>query len=85
MPKKYSEWIKIGAEDYTIKSVVAKTPAGERYYDQNLTETEKSDLLSVATRITSPGSESSALSDIEDKRLLKILQGENWLSLKERG
>ncbi len=77
--------LKIGAEDYTVKSVVARTLEGERYYDQRLTEIEKSDLLSVATRMTSPGSESSALSDIEDKRLLRILQGENWLSLKERG
>ncbi len=74
----YAVGLKIGGEDYTVKFVVAETTMGNKYYDHHLTEIEKGDLLSIASRITSPeiGS-NNALSRIEDKRLLQILQEES--------
>ncbi len=77
--KKYEYYVvglKIGGEDYTVKFVVGVTEEGNRYYDHHLTEMEKGALLSTA-RITNPEAENNnALSKIEDKRLLQILQEE---------
>ncbi|GHU34782.1 hypothetical protein FACS1894172_15540 [Spirochaetia bacterium] len=67
--------LKIGGVDYTVKAVVAVDKINNRYYDHKLTQIEKGRLLSSIQGITSPSEESNPpLSDIEDKRLLQILQ-----------
>ncbi|WP_424408514.1 LPD38 domain-containing protein [Pasteurella sp. PK-2025] len=71
----YLAGLKIGGVDYTVRAVIGVTKDGNRYYDHKLTKIEKGELLSLPSRITNPvGESSSPLSDVNDKRLLQILQ-----------
>ena len=48
---------------------------GDKYYDHKLTKIEKGDLLEIASRLSNAEiSSSSPLSEVNDKRLLQILQ-----------
>ncbi|MGY4674234.1 LPD3 domain-containing protein [Ursidibacter arcticus] len=74
----YLAGLKIGNDDYTVRAAVANSNMGEKYYDHKLTDIEKGELLSIAQRITNPRIDnSSPLSEIDDKRLLQILQDES--------
>lgn len=72
----YVSGLNIGGTDYTVRAAVAVSRNGNRYYDHKLTKIEKGNLLSLLDRVSTTGaSESkSPLSDIDDKRLLQILQ-----------
>lgn len=72
----YVSGLNIGGMDYTVRAAVAVSRNGNRYYDHKLTQIEKGNLLSLLDRVSTTGaSESkSPLSDIDDKRLLQILQ-----------
>lgn len=72
----YVSGLNIGGTDYTVRAAVAVSRNGNRYYDHKLTQIEKGNLLSLLDRVSTTGaSESkSPLSDIDDKRLLQILQ-----------
>lgn len=71
----YVAGLNIGGTDYTVRAVVGISKDGDRYYDHKLSEIDKGDLLSLPSRITNPvGESASPLSDIDDKRLLQILQ-----------
>ncbi|WP_439327584.1 MuF-C-terminal domain-containing protein [Lonepinella sp. BR2357] len=73
----YVAGLNIGGDDYTVRAAIANSENGERYYDHKLSEIEKGELLSTLG-ITTPNSESnSPLSEIDDKRLLQILQVDN--------
>ncbi|OOH91830.1 hypothetical protein BMT54_01605 [Pasteurellaceae bacterium 15-036681] len=73
----YLAGLNIGGDDYTVRAVIANANTGERYYDHKLTDIEKGKLLSTAG-ITNPSFDNnSPLSEIDDKRLLQILQDEN--------
>lgn len=75
----YVSGLNIGGTDYTVRAAVAVSRNGNRYYDHKLTQIEKGNLLSLLDRVSTTGaSESkSPLSDIDDKRLLQILQDKN--------
>lgn len=82
----YVAGLKIGDEDYTVKSVVAVDRDGNRYYDHALTQIEKGNLLNEVDRITSPSrQEVSSLSLFKDKRLLSILQTNSSKVVDENG
>lgn len=72
----YVSGLNVGGADYTVRAAVAVSRNGNRYYDHKLTKIEKGNLLSLLDRVSTTGaSESkSPLSDIDDKRLLQILQ-----------
>lgn len=72
----YVSGLNVGGADYTVRAAVAVSRNGNRYYDHKLTQIEKGNLLSLLDRVSTTGaSESkSPLSDIDDKRLLQILQ-----------
>ncbi|WP_439242496.1 LPD38 domain-containing protein [Lonepinella sp. BR2474] len=75
----YVAGLNIGGKDYTVKAVVGNGRDGEKYYDHKLSPIEKDELLSLALRITSSErtKENSSLSEVDDKRLLQILQVDN--------
>lgn len=75
----YLTGLKIGATDYTVRAVVGVGENGNRYYDHKLTKIEKGELLSYVGRVSTaePGKANSPLSDLNDKRLLQILQQQN--------
>lgn len=74
--------LKIGAEDYTVHSLVAVDHAGNRYYDHNLTHIEKTKLLDSIDRQavngqgfgTTPGTKPTTLFGYKVKKLLALLQ-----------
>lgn len=74
----YLAGLKIGGEDYTVRAVVGVSTTGDKYYDHKLTKIEKGNLLEMTSRVsTAEISSSSPLSDVNDKRLLQILQQQN--------
>ncbi|PJG83755.1 LPD38 domain-containing protein [Caviibacterium pharyngocola] len=80
----YLAGLNIGGDEYTVRAAVATLKDGSRYYDHKLSEIEKGDLLSLPSRITNPvGESSSPLSEIDDKRLLQILQDKSAVEIKE--
>lgn len=71
----YVAGLNIGGTDYTVKAAIAVATTGDKYYDHKLTRIEKGDLLEMTSRLSSAEiSNQSPLSDIDDKRLLQILQ-----------
>ncbi|GHT55580.1 hypothetical protein AGMMS49982_21640 [Bacteroidia bacterium] len=83
----YVVGLKIGADDYTVKAVIANGANGKRHYDHRLTQIEMTKLLSTLLNVNKSGEESSFLSgqnsgissppsitDYKDKRLISILQ-----------
>lgn len=71
----YVAGLNIGGTDYTVKTAIAVATTGDKYYDHKLTRIEKGDLLEMTSRLSSAEiSNQSPLSDIDDKRLLQILQ-----------
>ncbi|HIE2055941.1 TPA: PLxRFG domain-containing protein [Neisseria meningitidis] len=71
----YVVGLNIGGTDYTVKAAIAVATTGDKYYDHKLTRIEKGDLLEMTSRLSSAEiSNQSPLSDIDDKRLLQILQ-----------
>ncbi|WP_101774971.1 LPD23 domain-containing protein [Pasteurella oralis] len=74
----YLAGLKIGGEDYTVRAVVGVSTTGDKYYDHKLTKIEKGNLLEMTSRVsTAEISSSSPLPDVNDKRLLQILQQQN--------
>ncbi|WP_219843702.1 MuF-C-terminal domain-containing protein [Haemophilus haemolyticus] len=81
----YIAGLNIGGVDYTVRAAIGVGRNGNRYYDHKLTQIEKGKLLSLLDRVSTTGaSESnSPLSEVNDKRLLQILQdaqGENRIN-----
>lgn len=71
----YLAGLNIGGVDYTVRAVVGVSNFGDKYYDHKLTKIEKGDLLEIASRLSNAEiSSSSPLSEVNDKRLLQILQ-----------
>ncbi|NBI43228.1 hypothetical protein GVX76_06960 [[Haemophilus] felis] len=71
----YLAGLKIGGEDYTVRAVVGVSTTGDKYYDHKLTKIEKGNLLEMTSRVsTAEISNASPLSEVNDKRLLQILQ-----------
>ena len=71
----YVAGLNIGGADYTVKAAIAVATTGDKYYDHKLTRIEKGDLLEMTSRLSGAEiSNQSPLSDIDDKRLLQILQ-----------
>lgn len=71
----YVAGLNIGGTDYTVKAAIAVATTGDKYYDHKLTRIEKGDLLEMTSRLSGAEiSNQSPLSDIDDKRLLQILQ-----------
>lgn len=72
----YLAGLNIGGVDYTVRAAIGVGRNGNRYYDHKLTQIEKGKLLSLLDRVSTTGaSESnSPLSEVNDKRLLQILQ-----------
>ncbi len=75
--------IQIDGTDYLVRSVVAENLQGQKYYDHKLTKKED---FQKRYWITSPGfSSESSLSDLNDKRLLQILQDNSSKVVDENG
>ncbi|WP_192887791.1 hypothetical protein [Neisseria lactamica] len=71
----YVAGLNIGGTDYTVKAAITVATTGDKYYDHKLTRIEKGDLLEMTSRLSGAEiSNQSPLSDIDDKRLLQILQ-----------
>ena len=71
----YLAGLNIGGVDYTVRAVVCVSNFGDKYYDHKLTKIEKGDLLEIASRLSNAEiSSSSPLLEVNDKRLLQILQ-----------
>lgn len=71
----YVAGLNIGGTDYTVKAAIAVATTGDKYYDHKLTRIEKGDLLEMTSRLSGAEiSNQSPLSDVDDKRLLQILQ-----------
>lgn len=71
----YIAGLNIGGTDYTVRASVGIATTGDKYYDHKLTKIEKGDLLEMTSRLSSAEiSNQSPLSEVNDKRLLQILQ-----------
>lgn len=71
----YIAGLNIGGSDYTVRASVGIATTGDKYYDHKLTKIEKGDLLEMTSRLSSAEiSNQSPLFDVNDKRLLQILQ-----------
>lgn len=71
----YIAGLNIGGADYTVRASVGISTTGDKYYDHKLTKIEKGDLLEMTSRLSSAEiSNQSPLSEVNDKRLLQILQ-----------
>lgn len=73
--------LKLGGVDYTVHSLIAVDVNGDRYYDHNLTQIEKTKLLDLVSQAvmgedfgTTPDTKSTILSGYKGKRLISILQ-----------
>ena len=73
--------LKLGEVDYTVHSLIAVDVNGDRYYDHNLTQIEKTKLLDLVSQAvmgedfgTTPDTKSTILSGYKGKRLISILQ-----------
>ena len=75
----YVAGLKIDGVDYTVKAAVGISPYGDRYYDHKLTKIEKGKLLEARHSDNKSGvpQQQIALGEINDKRLLQILQPKN--------
>ncbi|MFZ7187306.1 hypothetical protein ACLSY8_05145 [Avibacterium avium] len=78
----YIAGLNIGGDDYTVRAVIANADTGERYYDHKLTDISKNELLSTAG-ITTPSFDNSSSIDLDDKRLLQILQDKSAVENEE--
>ncbi len=83
--------LRIGGEDYTVRSVYAVDKNGDRYYDHKLTHIEKGKLLDSLVGITNPGFSQATdevgfgttpgtkpttdVSDGKDKKLISLIKG----------
>ncbi|MEE6076315.1 hypothetical protein [Avibacterium paragallinarum] len=56
-----------------VRAVIANSTTGEKYYDHKLSEIEKGDILEMTSRLSS-AEISNQSPDLDDKRLLQILQ-----------
>ncbi|KAE9539240.1 hypothetical protein A1D26_04240 [Ursidibacter maritimus] len=72
----YLAGLNIGGDDYTVRAVVGVSTTGDKYYDHKLTEIEKGDLLEMTSRVSTAAISNSS-PEINDKRLLQILQDES--------
>lgn len=71
----YIAGLNIGGSDYTVRASVGIATTGDKYYDHKLTKIEKGDLLEMTSRLSNAEiSSSSPLLEVNDKRLLQILQ-----------
>jgi hypothetical protein len=77
--------LNIGGIPYTVKFVVAEFESGEKYYDHSLTEIEKGELLNRAELSSTVAESKTPISDIEDKRLVSILQINSSKIVDENG
>lgn len=84
--------LNIGNEEYTVKAVLSNLEDGSRYYDHKLTSIEKGRLIDIineapesSVSISTQTPESSAYSDIKDKRLFSILQTNSSKIVDENG
>ena len=73
--------LKIGDEDYTVRSSIAIDRHGNRYYDHKLTHMEKGKLLDLSGRVTNPARSQAVAdngsitnSERKDNTLFSILQ-----------
>lgn len=82
----YLTGLKINGVDYTVKAVIGVSDMGDKYYDHKLTSIEKGDLLEARHTVIKSGvpQQKSPL-DIDDKRLLQILQEKNDTTLDNVG
>ena len=78
--KKYDSYryflvgLQIDGVDYTVKLVVG-IKGGASYYDQNLTQMEKGNLLDAVSRVDDPDCAEIPLSAKYDTKLIALLQG----------
>ena len=86
--------LKIGAQDYTVKSVIVTLDDGTRYYDHKLTSIEKGKLIDLingrtglpSNPISSESSDNPVLNNnVKDKRLLSILENNSSKIVDENG
>ncbi|MFZ7217710.1 hypothetical protein [Avibacterium avium] len=70
----YLAGLNIGGDNYTVRAVIANSTTGEKYYDHKLSEIEKGDLLEMTSRISTAEISNQSPIDLDDKRLLQILQ-----------
>lgn len=82
----YVAGMKLGGEDYTVKLTIGVDQVGNMYYDHSLTEIEKGDLIrEVGLLSNNLPSETVALSEVKDTRLLDILQVDSSKVVDENG
>ena len=85
--------LKIGNEDYTVHSLVAVDKNGNRYYDHNLTQIEKTKLLDSIERQavsgqgfdTTSGTEPTTLNGYKGKQLSELLKTDCSKVVDENG
>ena len=85
--------LKIGNEDYTVHSLIAVDRSGDRYYDHNLTNVEKTKLLDrinsqagfVQGFDTTSGTEPTTFDGYKGKKLAKLLQIDSSKVVDENG
>jgi hypothetical protein len=84
--------LKLGEVDYTVHSLIAVDVNGDRYYDHNLTQIEKTKLLDLVSQAvmgedfgTTPDTKSAILSGNKGKRLISILQTNSSKIVDENG
>ncbi|MFZ7255816.1 hypothetical protein [Avibacterium avium] len=70
----YLAGLNIGGNDYTVRAVIANSTTGEKYYDHKLSEIEKGDILEMTSRVSTAEISNQSPIDLDDKRLLQILQ-----------
>ena len=85
--------LKIGNEDYTVHSLVAVDKHGNRYYDHNLTQIEKTKLLDSIERQavsgqgfdTTSGTKPTTLNGYKGKQLSELLKTDCSKVVDENG
>jgi hypothetical protein len=71
----YVTGLKMGGVDYTVKMVVGVGKNGEMYYDHELTQIEKGDLIDSLNRLSSAESANqTSLPETKDRRLSDLLK-----------
>ncbi|MFZ7136613.1 LPD38 domain-containing protein [Avibacterium avium] len=79
----YLAGLNIGGDNYTVRAVIANSTTGEKYYDHKLSEIEKGDLLEMTSRISTAEISNQSPIDLDDKRLLQILQDKSAVENEE--
>ncbi|MFZ7198472.1 LPD38 domain-containing protein [Avibacterium avium] len=79
----YLAGLNIGGDDYTVRAVIANSTTGEKYYDHKLSEIEKGDLLEMTSRVSTAEISNQSPIDLDDKRLLQILQDKSAVENEE--